>query len=100
MHRNSTMVLAMAQSLVNETVGVPLLLFGEAVGVCIGQLPCGSIGFQCSLLRDGLPIVLPNPAWRSVGRDNDEWNVAVGSFSYPGEEVEQCAPTGDTNHDG
>ena len=58
----SSMLQATAKHFVNKTVGVPCLLLGETVKVCIGELPSVGIRFQCPMLRNGLPVVLTNPA--------------------------------------
>ena len=88
MHRTLSVVVQLEQGFVDEPVAVPFILLGMDFGQVDGAFD------QCpedARLRHRLPVHLPDPSRRAVGRDDDERHLLVERLRDGGVHVRQRA---------
>ena len=95
-NRTKTMMPDRQQGLIYQTVAVPAFLVVTRFRQT-DSLPDKAP--QRIRLRQRLTILLVNPLWRSVGRNNNQRHLLVICLGHGGQQIEQCRTTGDTNSD-
>ena len=97
MHRPVAVVVHFKQGFIDKPVGIPLIFLGTYLGQ-VDRLPHQAT--ENTRLRQSLPVHLPYPSCRTVGRNDYQRHPPVERLAYRRMEVEQSRTGGATNHHG
>ena len=84
MHRPVAVVVHFKQGFIDKPVGIPLIFLGTYLGQ-VDRLPHQAT--ENTRLRQSLPVHLPYPSSRTVGRDDYQGNFLIKSLCHGGVKI-------------